>query len=311
MSWIKKGLIYCPNGSKNWAKHSFMTPTPLQISDEIIRIYGGMRDEKGVSRIGYVDVSSNNPSHVLNVSEVPVLDVGAPGRFDDNGVILGDILRVGEDIWMYYIGFQLVQNVKFLAFTGLAISKDGGESFQRFQETPVMDRCQGSPHIRAIHSVIYEDGLFNVWFAIGKGSGWREIEGKTYPSYNIWHMQSKDGINFNSEETLCIDTIGNEYRIGRPRVYKIENKYVMYYTRDFIERNYIAGFAESDNGVDWIRKDDYFPIQKSADGWDSKMTCYPVLLDFKSKKYMFYNGNNFGETGVGYAEKVSTIAKDS
>ena len=85
----------------------------------------------------------------------------------------------------------------------------------------------------------------------------------------------------------------------------------MYYTRDFIERNYIAGFAESDNGVDWIRKDDYFPIQKSADGWDSKMTCYPVLLDFKSKKYMFYNGNNFGETGVGYAEKVSTIAKDS
>ncbi len=304
MPWIKKGLIYCPDGSIKWANHSFMTPTPLLINQETIRLYGGMRDAKGVSRIGYVDVAANNPGHVLNVSESPVLDVGASGCFDDNGVILGDVLYVDNEIWMYYIGFQLVQQVKFLAFTGLAISRDGGESFERKQETPVMDRCPGSPHIRAIHSVIYEDGLFNVWFAIGKGTGWQEIDGKTYPSYHIWHTKSRDGVNFDSERTLCIDTIGSEYRIGRPRVYKSGNKYEMYYTRDFIERNYIAGFAESDNGIDWIRRDDYFPINKSSEGWDSQMTCYPALLDCKGRTYMFYNGNNFGQTGVGYAELI-------
>jgi hypothetical protein len=304
MPWIKKGLIYCPDGSTKWANHSFMTPTPLLINQEVIRLYGGMRDAKGVSRIGYVDLAASNPGHVLNISESPVLDVGRSGCFDDNGVILGDVLYVGTEIWMYYIGFQLVQQVKFLAFTGLAISRDGGESFERKQETPVMDRCPGSPHIRAIHSVIYEDGLFNVWFAIGKGTGWQTIDGNIYPSYHIWHTKSSDGVNFDSEQTLCVDTIGHEYRIGRPRVYKIGNKYEMYYTRDFIERNYIAGFAESDNGIDWIRRDDYSPIKKSSEGWDSQMACYPALLTCKGRTYMFYNGNNFGQTGVGYSELI-------
>jgi hypothetical protein len=302
MGWIKKGLIYCPNGSSDWAKTSFMTPTPMLAHNGAIRVYGGMRDAKGISRIGFIDVLGDNPKVILNVSSHPVLDIGAPGCFDDNGVILGDIVDLGSEIRMYYIGFQLARNVKFLAFTGLAISKDGGESFIRYRETPIMDRCAGAPHIRAIHSVIYEGGSFKVWHAIGKGTGWKEIGGRVYPAYNIWHTNSVDGLNFDKDQTLCIDTESTEYRIGRPRVYRTSDGYEMYYTRDFIERNYIAGYARSSDGTHWSRYDNNFPITKSLSGWDSQMTCYPALFCYKEKKYMFYNGNNFGETGVGYAQ---------
>lgn len=302
MAWQKKGLIYCPDGGMDWAQHSFMTPTNFQRDEKTIRLYGGLRDEHGVSRIGYIDLDANNPKNILKTSQKPVLDIGEPGMFDDNGVILGDVLRVKDRIYMYYVGFQIVQKVKFFAFTGLALSDDNGDSFHRIQRTPILDRTDRAPHIRAIHSVLYEDNVFKIWFAIGKGSGWQRIDGMDYPSYNIWYTESEDGIHFAREPILCIDTEGSEYRIGRPRVYKEDGVYKMFYTRDFIERNYIAGYAESADGMHWERKDEQFPLQKAGQGWDSEMLCYPVLHHYKDKTYMFYNGNGFGRTGVGYAE---------
>ncbi|XTO85935.1 hypothetical protein K4E85_03490 [Campylobacter coli] len=51
--------------------------------------------------------------------------------FDDNGVILGDVLRIENKIYMYYVAFQLVEKAKFLAFSGLAISSDNRENFSK------------------------------------------------------------------------------------------------------------------------------------------------------------------------------------
>ena len=62
------GLIYGPDGSSSWAKHSAITPTPILIHEDTIRVYTGFRDNKGISRIGYVDVDSENPSKITNVT---------------------------------------------------------------------------------------------------------------------------------------------------------------------------------------------------------------------------------------------------
>ena len=51
--------------------------------------------------------SSTDPQVIKGVSQQPVLDLGAPGMFDDNGVILGDVIEVSEDeLRLYYVGFQ-------------------------------------------------------------------------------------------------------------------------------------------------------------------------------------------------------------
>jgi len=302
-SWEKKGLIYCPKGEFGWNNNTFMTPTPFQLNDETIRLFGGVRDQMGVSRITYIDLNADNPAQVKKVSDRVVLDIGEPGCFDDNGVILGDVIRVGSKIYMYYVGFQLVQKVKFLAFSGLAISDDNGETFKRHSKAPVLDRTDTGPYIRAIHSVMVENGIFRVWYSVDKG--WQIIDGLPYPAYHIWYTESPDGIYFPAaEKTLCIDTEGSEYRIGRPRVYKIKDTYLMYYTRDFLERNYLAGFARSTDGKIWQRDDAKLGIGKSETGWDSEMLCYPVLFPHKNKMYMFYSGNEFGKTGIGFAEAI-------
>lgn len=86
-------------------------------------------------------MAEENPNKILKISDHPSLDVGSPGCFDDNGVILGDVIRIENKLYMYYVGSQHVQNVKFFfAFTGLAISLNQGESFQRYSETPILDR---------------------------------------------------------------------------------------------------------------------------------------------------------------------------
>lgn len=154
MKWNKKGLIYCPDGEHDWEVNTFMTPHAMLIDESTIRIFGGVRDKEGISRIKYIDVSAENPGKVLYISERICFDIGNNGCFDDNGMILGDILQVGSNLYMYYVGFQHVQKAKFCAFSGLAISDDKGENFKRYSEVPIMDRTSTGRYGRCIHSVL-------------------------------------------------------------------------------------------------------------------------------------------------------------
>jgi hypothetical protein len=299
MKWIKKGLIYGPDRSMTWAKHSALTPTPMLKDSKTIRVFAGFRDDQGVSRIGYVDVEAANPSVIKKISKRPVLDIGIPGTFDDNGVILGDVIKANDVIRMYYVGFQLVQKVKFLAFSGLAISRDNGDTFERVSSAPILDRSDEGLYFRAIHSVLFENGIWKAW--CGAGSEWETIDGGTFPKYNVKYYESADGINFPEKGITCLDYRLNEYRIGRPRVYKKGNVYRMFFTKGTITKDYLAGYAESENGLTWSRMDEKIGIQKSKTGWDSEMLCYPSVIEVNRKAYMFYNGNNFGYDGFGYA----------
>lgn len=302
MVFEKKGLIYCPKGEHTWEKDTFMTPHAMQLELGVIRIFGGVRDEAGVSRIKYIDVDENHPDKILYISERPSLDIGSDGCFDDNGVILGDILAVDNKLYLYYVGFQHVQKVKFFAFSGLAISEDNGKTFERYSETPVLDRSSQGRFGRCIHTILHEDDLFKCYYAVI--NDWKVINNIPYPVYNIWYTTSKDGIHFPDNDTcLCVDVQGDEYRIGRPKVYRTSNGYEMYYTRDLISKEYLIGYAVSEDGVNWIRKDELIGLFKSEYGWDSEMACYPVKLDLKDRTWIFYNGNGMGKTGVGYAEK--------
>jgi hypothetical protein len=300
MRWIKKGLIFSNTGQLGWSRNSALTPTPVLLDDKI-RVYAGFRDDEGVSRIGYVDLNPDKPSEILAISKDPVLDIGEPGTFDDNGVILGDIVKDGDEWRMYYVGFQLVKKAKFLAFTGLAVSRDNGNSFERVSNTPVLDRSNDQHLIRAIHTAIHDNGIWKVWYAAG--NKWQMIDGKPFPFYHIHYTESPDGISFTKPSVLCVDVNYPEYRIGRPRVYKVrEDRYLLFFTKGTVQGDYLPGIARSTDGIHWTRDDESIGIGLSETGWDSQTLCYPSLLPYKDKIYMFYNGNNMGADGFGYAE---------
>lgn len=303
MNWIKKGLIYSPNGSaENWKNNSVLTPTPFLLNEEVIRIYCSFRDISGIGRIGYIDVEAKNPKKILKISDEPVISLGTSGMFDDHGMILGDVLKVKDKIYMYYVAFQMVKNVKFYAFSGLALSNDNGDTFMRIKQAPVMDRTEEGLYGRCIHSVIYEKNIFRVWYSVIYD--WTYINNIPYPTYDIKYIESQDGINFADKGIECIKCNANEYRIGRPRVRRISDRlYEMRYTSDTFDKQYKSGYAESEDGINWIRKDCQSVITASHDygSWDSDMACYPTVIETKYGTYMFYDGNGMGKDGFGFA----------
>ncbi|UGB45229.1 hypothetical protein LQ772_14780 [Frateuria edaphi] len=301
-AWQKKGLVFdtARRSVGAWMRHSALTPTPVALDDERIRVYAGFRDLEGVSRIGYVDLRADDPTVVIGVSREPVLDVGRGGCFDDNGMILGDVVRAPGGLHLFYVGFQRVARAKFLAFTGLAVSRDGGEHFRRVQETPILDRAPGRSTIAAVHSAHYEQGRWRLWYAVG--DDWEQIDGRPFPRYHIRHAEAVSLDAIPRADHVCLLPRGSEYRIGRPRVHRLDGRYVMYFTRGNRTGEYFPGVAMSEDGLAWERRDESLGLWLSGSGWDSRTICYPALLPQRDRLLMFYNGNDMGVDGFGVAE---------
>lgn len=306
LDWTKKGLVFdtAQRSVGGWMRHSALTPTPYRINDQLIRVYAGFRDGDGVSRIGYVDVRADDPSSVVHVSPKPVIELGRDGCFDDNGMILGDIVDTPDGLYMFYVGFQRVAKAKFLAFTGLAVSRDGGEHFHRKQEAPILDRAQGRNTIGAVHSVLREGDRWRLWYAVG--DDWEYIDGQPFPRYHIRYVETDDLAAIPRGDVVCLRPRGSEYRIGRPRVYRMDGGYVMYFTRGNVTGEYFPGLAYSADGIHWERRDEALGLSLSPSGWDSRVICYPALIRQRDKFLMFYNGNDMGLDGFGVAEALQT-----
>ena len=67
------------------------------------------------------------------------------------------------------------------------------------------------------------------------------------------------------------------------------------------DESYRIGFATSLNGENWTRHDDDVGMELSSEGWDSVMQAYPYVIKNNSEFIMFYNGNGFGFSGIGYS----------
>jgi predicted GH43/DUF377 family glycosyl hydrolase len=300
MKWRKMGRIYVPDGRLPWAKKYAFPPTPYFLNDEVLRMYVAFCDEQTVGRIGYVDISADNPAAVLRVSAQPVLDIGQPGAFDENGILPTCVVEVDDKLYLYYVGYQLGMKVRYYQFEGLAISTDGGASFTRAQRVPVTDRSDEELLNRTSAFVRRRDGVFQMWY-VG-GSEWTVVEGKPLPVYNIKYMESADGINWPAAGRVCIDyASADEHAFGKPFVFEHAGRHKMFYSVRTRSKGYRIGYAESADGHNWTRKDEEVGLDVSASGWDSQMLAYACVVQHKDKVYMFYNGNNCGETGFGYA----------
>ena len=301
MQWEKKGLIYSPPFDGSWKDNSALQPTVLLLQDKI-RVFLCFRDTIGVGRIGYVDCEIDNPSQILAISENPVLDVGENGMFDDNGVVPTALIEKDNKIYLYYAGYQLPEKVRFIAFGGLAVSHDRGKSFVRYSRVPVFDRTEDAPLFRVPHTVIFDDGKFKFWY--GGGSAYIMGANKTLPVYNINYLESKSLTNIPTEGIKVLDIRPGEHRVGRPTVLKEGNTFKMFFGFGSDDKPYQLGYAQSKDGKIWSREDSDLGLSLSSKGWDSEMMAYPCVVNVGSRTFMFYNGNEYGRYGFGYAELV-------
>jgi hypothetical protein len=300
MRWQKLGLVYCAGGEYEWAQSHAFIPTSLMLDEDRIRVYAAFLDGQHVGRVGFVDVDARDPRRVLRVSDRPALDIGVPGTFDERGVTPISVLEHEHKIFLYYAGWQLGATVRYYLFIGLAISEDGGVSFHRLSQVPLLDRSDGELFVRSAANVIRDGDKWKMWY-IG-GDRWIDVGGKQVPSYNLRYLESNDLTCWGKRGMVVLDTSGpDEFGFGRPFVIKEENLFRMWYSIRTITKGYRLGYAESFDGLKWQRRDDEIGIDVSENDWDSEMICFSCIQKTPHGTYMFYNGNNFGETGFGVA----------
>ena len=299
VSWKKSGRIFDPVVLKTQGLSAALMPTVEIIDEEkeLIRVYYAPRDEKNRSEIHYFEFKLSNPSKILKLSKSSVFKHGELGMFDDSGITPGNILKIENKTLLYYTGWNLTVTVPMNNSIGVA-EMDFKGNFKRYGDGPLMTRCLNEPASCASPFVMYEDGKYMMWYA--SMDRWEACDGGNKHYYNIKYAESNDGINWVRNGQIAIDYQGsNEYAFGRPFVLKENNIYKMWYA--FRGGGYRIGYAESDDGLSWDRKDDEVGIDVSPNGWDSEMIEYPFIFDCKGKRYMLYNGNGYGKTGIGLA----------
>jgi hypothetical protein len=303
--WEKKGRILSETDLSrwSWAKSHFSVPTIFENEDSL-RLYFSPRNEKGQSIPVYVDIDKNDLS-VVDFGE-SVIELGEIGTFDDGGIMPCSIVKVDNKIYMYYVGWNPSVSVPYRNSIGLSISSDGGKTFQRIHKGPVVDRNIYEPFFTASPFVLKHNEKFMMWYS--SSTGFYNFDNTLEPMYHIKYAESLDGINWDRPNISCI--LPNYYGecTARPSVFIENNKFKMYYTYRGSENyrdgknSYQIGYAESEDGKVWIRMDNKILFSNYDSDWDSKMMTYPNFIKIKNKKYLFYNGNSFGKTGIGYAE---------
>jgi hypothetical protein len=306
MKWKKMGLIFRPENNYEWMTTHASLPLPDKISDNVVRIYFATRSPDNKSVTTFIEVEADNPSHVLHVHDRPVLSLGKLGTFDEDGVGPYSLVKHNKLTYLFYGGCNVSVTVSYRNAVGLAVSEDNGLTFRRVCEGPVVDRNQSEPYFTAAADVMLCGDHWKMWY--GSATGWTVINGRTEARYQIKYAESADGINWRRDNVTCIEYKSSGEANVRPCVIRENNLYKMWYCyrgsvnfRTDKEQSYRLGYAESLDGVTWTRKDEEAGIDRSEEGWDSQMMCYPYVYEHRGNKYLLYNGNGFGESGFGYA----------
>jgi hypothetical protein len=146
--------------------------------------------------------------------------------------------------------------------------------------------------------VLIEEGVWRMWYT--SGTGWTLEDGRPRHYYHIRYAESHDGLEWKPTGIVCIDyASASEHAIARPHVIKEGDRYRMWYSHR--GPSYRIGYAESEDGLRWQRRDEDAGIDVSDFGWDAQMIAYPCIFRHEGQLLMLYNGNDYGRTGIGLA----------
>jgi len=307
--WKKRGLLWQPNKELWWQQHYGILPTPEYLPElGRIRLYFATTCAEKYGRVTYIEVDANDPSRILYEASAPILDVGAVGYFDDCGLNPSCVVDMPDgEKWLYYIGYQRSVRVPYMLLAGAARCTPSG--WERVQTMPILERTEAEPCIRSATTIVrLSDGTYRMWYVAA--DRWEQMQtglfaGKLLPNYRIRQAHSVDGRQWQVLDGVAIDYADDdEFGFGRPWVLhdKRAGVFRMWYSIRRRERSYRIGYAESKDGDVWQRKDEQAGIDVSESGWDSEMICYPAVVQHGERLYLFYNGNNNGATGFGWAE---------
>lgn len=310
--WRKLGKVFDPATvtGRPWMREFAQAPATL-VFDDFVRVYFSCRpaaDSQGryVSHSAYVDLDRADLFKVLRVAKDPILKLGALGEFDEFGTYPVSVIRCGDVLKAYYAGWTRCESVPFNVAIGCGISHDGGETFEKLGNGPVLSYSVNEPFILSGPKIRRFDGRWQLFYIAGRK--WKVVDGRPEPVYKIRMATSSDGVHWHKLDRDLIESrIEEDEAQASPDVFFASGVYHMFFCYRGStqyrgrENGYRIGYARSVNLVDWQRDDSLAGIAVSESGWDAEMISYPHLFELDGKTYMFYLGDQVGRHGFGVA----------
>lgn len=296
MGWRRLGRLSLDVSAAPWAATHAALPVVEPIGSERFVVYLSSRDSRGRARIGRTLLTMGANPALAPLDPEPVLDLGALGAFDDNGVTSSSVVESNGRRFLFYTGWSRGVSVPFYLSAGVAVS-DGGP-FRRVSPAPLLDRNVVDPYLTASPFVLAEGSRWRMWYV--SATEWRLHATGPRHYYHIRYAESVDGLTWQRSGTVCIDyATEEEHAFGRPCTVYEDGRYRMWYA--VRGERYRIGYAESNDGINWTRLDGEQGLEAAGTGWESTMVEYPCVFAHHGRRYMLYNGNGYGETGVGLA----------
>jgi hypothetical protein len=285
-----------------------MVPTPVQLSNGNLKLFFTSLDENGRGRPFSCHLNPKNPFEITSYSEIPILELGDAGTFDDSGIVVTSVIQgLGDSLLMYYVGFERCTDSRYRMLTGIAVSEDSGLTFKKIGKAPILERTSDELYFRAGTFVLRDEDRFRMWY-VG-GSDWHAIDNKLFPTNNLKYLESNDGFKWTDKpNTQMIPNSDSELGFGRPWVIMRDNfNFEMFYSiRNRKNGKYAMGFARSDDGGEsWRRYDTELGDNFDTKDGSEREYMYASVIKISGKFYMFYNGKNYGKEGIYVSELVN------
>jgi predicted GH43/DUF377 family glycosyl hydrolase len=176
----------------------------------------------------------------------------------------------------------------------LATSDNNGK-FKKISRAPIIHRTDAD-FIGFGSTFVFSDN--SKFIAIStRFESWDETGSNHH--YNLKAGTSLDGFNFKWERMPIFPFNEGEFAISKPCVIKVNDVFMMWYS--YRGSQYRIGLAASRNGIDWKRFDELHKMKMNNEPWCDEMQCYPYVIELNDKFIMFFNGNGYGRTGLGYS----------
>ncbi|MBM83317.1 MAG: hypothetical protein CMJ78_22375 [Planctomycetaceae bacterium] len=315
--WEKKGRILAPGFAGNRSAHVLSAPCVIKLKSGRLRMYFWAVGQGGHSLFA-AEASRNDPIQWKLINEKPLLVADTSNNIRSQGPSFPWVVPREDAPWLlYYCAWGTWAPPGELPNrTSLAISEDQGLTWKVTKEPLLPLGPPGSFDAGITGSVCVlrlASSDYRMWYTAGER--YELIEGSKRGIVHLGYATSKDGVEWQRHpKPLLSPRLGKvepfEAVVSKPSVLKLDGTYHMWFSVYKMKgKGYRLEYASSKDGVNWQRAFDKELMPLTPDGFDSVNQSYPNVIEVEDELWMFYVGNNFGSTGIGWATMKKSALK--
>ncbi|MGD8968539.1 MAG: hypothetical protein PVI07_13600, partial [Anaerolineae bacterium] len=259
---------------------------PAVITDAgVLRMWYTGADEFGTGRIGHAE-SADGVNWTRLITN-PVLEIGAPGDWDEEGVGQPSVIKQGGLYQMWFFGGNDdgVKQVGYATSTnGIDWTKHPGNPVLTVGGEGAWDETEvGGPR------VLFDGATYHLWYHGYSGSCCDSIGYATSPDGINWTKHSGNPVFGRGDPGEWDDSF-----ILATAVLSDGGQLHMWYSTSWVD-NAGIGYVTSTNGISWTRflTGPVLPVGSPGE-WDENYVSWPAVIRDGGAYRMWYRGHDDG-----------------